>query len=124
MKNSITNTNIRYIIGDGNDSITTLSTKIFILSAAEFGSSTNDGEVLPILNMLRISTYNERAVYQWTRTPINYLDNVDVYVIDRNGDITSANSGAQGSYYPRPCFTIINTILCDGHFNLIENTGG
>ena len=122
IKDSINSTNIRYIIGGGNKSITTLNTKIFILSAGEFGSSTNDGEVLPILSMLQIATYNGNVQYQWTRTPINYLDNVDVHVVDREGNITSANTGNSG-YYPRPCFTIKNTILCDGHFNLIENTG-
>ena len=120
-KNAITGTNIKYIVGGGNDSVATLNTKIFILSGGEFESFFNDGEVLPTASILRIAYYNGRQCYQWTRTPINYIDNVDVQVLDREGKVTSANCGNSSSYYPRPCFTLPNTALVDANLNLIES---
>lgn len=119
-KNAITGTNIKYIVGGGDDSVATLNTKIFILSGGEFESFFNDGEVLPTASILRIAYYNGRQCYQWTRTPINYIDNVDVHVLDREGEVTSANCGNSGSYYPRPCFTLSNTAFVDQDLNLIE----
>lgn len=119
-KNAITGTNIKYIVGGGDDSVATLNTKIFILSGGEFESFFNDGEVLPTASILRIAYYNGLQCYQWTRTPINYIDNVDVQVLDREGEVTSGNCGNSGSYYPRPCFTLPNTAFVDADLNLIE----
>ena len=120
-KNIITSTNIKYIVGGGNDSIATLNTKIFILSCGEFKSRFDDGEVLPTASILRIAYYNGSQCYQWTRTPINGIDNVDVQVLDREGEVTSGNSRNSDSYYPRPCFTLPNTAFVDADLNLIES---
>lgn len=120
-KTIIASTNIKYIVGGGDDLIATLNTKIFILSCGEFESRFGDGEVLPTASILRIAYNNGRACYQWTRTPVNYLDNVDVHVLYPEGEITSAKCGSNsGHYYPRPCFTLPNTVMVDSGLNLIE----
>ena len=120
-KNIIASTNIKYMVGGGDDSIATLNTKIFILSCGEFESRFNDGEVLPTASILRIAYNNGTPCYQWTRTPVNFIDNVDVQVLDREGEVTSANCGNSGSYYPRTCFTLPNTAFVDADLNLIES---
>lgn len=120
-KNAITGTNIKYIVGGGDDSVATLNTKIFILSFGEFEPDRNDGEVLPTASILRIANYNGKQCYQWTRTPVSYIDNVDVQVLDREGEVTSGNCGNSDSYYPRPCFTLPNTAFVDADLNLIES---
>lgn len=86
---------IPYTPGNGNDSVTTLSRKVFALSVTELGRTASyantEGSALSIASTLQIA-YNSSgsAVVQWTRSP--YTDYTrNAYYLNTNGNVNNNN---------------------------------
>ena len=66
-------TTYRYTPGNGNNTVTTRSDSVFLLSATELGRShtyaNTEGSALPIASTLKIAYQNGSPTYQWTRSP-------------------------------------------------------
>lgn len=115
---------IPYTPGNGNNSVTTLSRRVFALSVTELGKTASyanvEGSALPIASTLQIA-YNSSgsAVVQWTRSP--YADTISgAYCLYANGNVY--NNSCTNTYGARPAFTIPSTALFDPDTNeLIED---
>ena len=100
-------TTYRYTPGNGNNTVTTRSDSVFLLSMTELGKShfyaNVEGSALPIASTLRIAYQNGSATEQWTRSP--YMDGTDyAWRLLSNGGIGgSACTSTRGS---RPAFTL------------------
>lgn len=115
---------IPYTPGNGNDSVTTLSRKVFALSVTELGRTASyantEGSALSIASTLQIA-YNSpgSAVVQWTRSPgtgsayyaFCLLTNGRVY-----GDGCTDTSGA------RPAFTLPSSLSVSDDGSVTVNT--
>ena len=66
-------TTYRYTPGNGNNTVTTRSDAVFLLSLTELGQSHTyanvEGSALPIASTLQIAYQNGSATTQWTRSP-------------------------------------------------------
>lgn len=66
-------TTYRYTPGNGNNTVTTRSDAVFLLSLTELGEShayaNTEGSALPIASTLKIAYQNGSPTYQWTRSP-------------------------------------------------------
>lgn len=129
-------TTFKYLPGNNNYSLSTLSRSVFLLSFTELGLTNknhkSDGTALPIASTLQIAYYNGSAVTQWTRSPTTGTNddggysNIGVYAAYKTGMEYSGvvNSATFGS---RPCFTLPADALvdptpnADGSYNLIES---
>lgn len=75
VQSSMGTTQFYYTIGNNNDTLSTLSRSVFLLSLVELGKSETyagaEGSALPIANTLQIA-YDSlgRASSQWTRSPV------------------------------------------------------
>lgn len=116
---------ILYTPGGGNNTVTTLSRKVFALSVTELGVAAEyaniEGSALPIADTLQIAhqASNESAVEQWTRSPYAVSSSNACY-LNSSGGINNATTKAIYGY--RPAFTIPSTALFDPDTNeLIED---
>lgn len=103
-------TKIKYTLGNGKATLSTLERAVFLLSATEFGlshaSSMNvEGTELDstVRSLLRTVYLNGSKVEQWTRSPLTDYTN-DVWIV---GGTTSHCSKSYGS---RPAFTLPSTL--------------
>ena len=116
----ISNTNFYYIAGGpviNTFSSSTLTRSIFALSAIELTNTTyntnyNEGEALPIRNILETFAV-------WTRSP--YTGDGSGNVIQVNGPSKIAVHGPYLSNKRIPCFTLPATALVDAELALIES---
>lgn len=106
-------TTYRYTPGNGNNTVTTRSDAVFLLSLTELGlshtSANVEGSSLPIASTLQIAYQNGNATSQWTRTP-NTSGIIYAFKIHSNGDIHS-NVFCASQFGSRPCFTLPSTLL-------------
>lgn len=113
-------TKIRYTLGDGNYTVSTLERDIFALSFTELGQSDTDanieGSALPIAPTLRIAYRNGSATTQWTRSPYTYYTGL-VWILESDGSIYSYYcNNSKGS---RPAFTLPSATKFDPDTNVI-----
>ena len=115
---------IPYTPGNGNNSVTTLSRKVFALSVTELGRTASyanvEGSALPIASTLQIA-YNSSgsAVVQWTRSPYtDYTNNADY--LGANGNVhyhlCTYTVGA------RPAFTLPSSLSVSDDGSVTVNT--
>ena len=116
---------IPYTPGNGNNSVTTLSRKVFALSVTELGRTASyanvEGSALPIASTLQIA-YNSsgNAVVQWTRSPST----------DGTGNACClySNGYARNYYYctntfgARPAFTLPSSLSVSDDGSVTVNT--
>ena len=105
-------TTYRYTPGNGNNTVTTRSDAVFLLSMTELGQSNSyantEGSALPIASTLQVAHLNGSANTQWTRSP---------HTGDTGRAVFLGSSGGAGDYYcdyshgSRPVFTLPSTLL-------------
>lgn len=115
---------IPYTPGNGNNSVTTLSRKVFALSVTELGRTASyanvEGSALPIASTLQIA-YNSSgsAVVQWTRSP-NTNNTYSAYCLNAYGDVDghycTSTIGA------RPAFTLPSSLSVSDDGSVTVNT--
>ena len=115
---------IPYTPGNGNDSVTTLSRKVFALSVTELGRTASyantEGSALSIASTLQIA-YNSSgsAVVQWTRSPSTNLTDSACCLLTNgnvNGSLCTNTSGA------RPAFTLPSSLSVSDDGSVTVNT--
>ena len=123
VKQKILLTKIKYTIGNGNNTVSTMERKVFQPSGAEMGfhvgNMNNEGSDLPIATILKPARNNQgAAVNQHLRTPTTNSAST-VWRLESNGSL----------YYPsatdraadRPCFTVSEkTLVVKSSGNLYE----
>lgn len=115
---------IPYTPGNGNDSVTTLSRKVFALSVTELGRTASyantEGSALSIASTLQIA-YNSSgsAVVQWTRSP--YTDGTgSAFCLSTGGGVGySRCTGTRGA---RPAFTLPSSLSGSDDGSVTVNT--
>lgn len=114
-------TTYRYTPGNNDDSVTTRSDAVFLLSLTELGQSHSkanvEGSELPIADTLKIAYLNGSTVYQWTRSPYLFLLYTQVFYLNGGGQVGTYN--ATSAYGSRPCFTLPSTVLVDEAMNIV-----
>lgn len=106
---------IPYTPGNGNNSVSTLSRKVFALSVTELGRTASyanvEGSALPIASTLQIA-YNSSsgAVAQWTRSP--YTNGTSsAYYLGTGGDVYDHYcANTRGA---RPAFTLPSNLCVE-----------
>lgn len=115
---------IPYTPGNGNDSVTTLSRKVFALSVTELGGTASyantEGSALSIASTLQIA-YNSSgsAVVQWTRSP-NTNDTSHAYCLDTDGNVYYVYCA--GTLGARPAFTLPSSLSVSDDGSVTVNT--
>lgn len=115
---------IPYTPGNGNDSVTTLSRKVFALSVTELGRTASyantEGSALSIASTLQIA-YNSSgsAVVQWTRSP--YTGSTD-YAFCLNADGNVHYGSCTNTYGARPAFTLPSSLSVSDDGSVTVNT--
>ena len=115
---------IPYTPGNGNTGLSSLSRKVFAVSATELGQShqylNTEGTALANASTLKIATDSGgTAKVQWTRSPRTNDTNL-AWSLDSNGSL--------GSYYcsntlgVRPAFTLPSSLGVDDNGNIVVNT--
>ena len=121
LQETIGNTTYHYTPGENNNTVTSRSDGIFLLSLTELGFSDTfanvEGSALPIASTLRIACVNGAPAYQWTRSPYTYND-YSVWSSNPNG--IKSSIGASASYGSRPCFTLPSTATVTEELELVE----
>lgn len=101
-------TTYHYTPGNGNNTVTTRSDSVFLLSATELGKSDSrfnaEGSALPIASTLQVAHLNGSATLQWTRSPATNDTGIVAYLYG-NGS-ASAGSASSDIVGSRPCFTL------------------
>lgn len=114
-------TTYHYSPGNNDDSVTTRSDAVFLLSLTELGQSHSkanvEGSALPIADTLKIAYLDGSTVYQWTRSPYLFLLYTQVFYLNGGGQVTAYN--ATSAYGSRPCFTLPSTVLVDEAMNIV-----
>lgn len=109
-----------YTLGNGNNSVTTRSDAVFLLSATELGASfyflNVEGSALPIASTLKIAYLNGSATTQWTRSPDTRETTNAWYLNTRGSYVTDLCYYMQGC---RPVFTLPSTTKFDPDTNII-----
>ena len=105
-------TTYRYTPGNGNNTVTTRSDAVFLLSATELGQSASwfnvEGSALPIDSTLQVAYRNGSATTQWTRSP--YTGNIyNAVCLYPDGNVQY--SGCDNTRGSRPTFTLPSTLL-------------
>ena len=115
---------IPYTPGNGNNSVSTLSRKVFALSVTELGRTASyanvEGSALPIASTLQIA-YNSSggAVVQWTRSP--YAVNAgNAYYLNTNGYVN--DSSCTITYGARPAFALPSSLSVSDDGSVTVNT--
>ena len=116
-------TTYRYTPGNGNNTVTTRSDAVFLLSLTELGQSHTyanvEGSALPIASTLRIAYQNGSATTQWTRSP--YTNYTDVaWRLYSSGNINL--HGCTYSYGSRPAFTLPSSLYVSDDGSVFQNT--
>lgn len=108
----------RYTPGNGNNTVTTRSDAVFLLSPTELGKSTTyanvEGSALPIASTLQVAYLNGRPDTQWTRSPSTNGTSYALRISSDGGGIYTGNcTNTEGS---RPAFTLPAAleVLSDG----------
>lgn len=115
---------IPYTPGNGNNSVTTLSRKVFALSVTELGRTASyantEGSALSIASTLQIA-YNSSgsAVVQWTRSP-STNDTSIACCLDADGDGNSHSCTRTGG--ARPAFTLPSSLSVSDDGSVTVNT--
>lgn len=120
VQEAIGTTTFYYTPGNGNNTMTTLSRAVFLLSETElgyetnFGSGNKEGSTLPIASVLKAVYLNGSAVDQWTRTPYEGSTQEAAIVRTNYGSFSPvAATTCNQSYGSRPAFTIPSNSLFD-----------
>ena len=115
---------IPYTPGNGNNSVTTLSRKVFALSVTELGRTASyantEGSALSIASTLQIA-YNSSgsAVVQWTRSPFTYGTSY-AYCLNTHGNVDyNLCTGTLGA---RPAFTLPSSLSVSDDGSVTVNT--
>lgn len=115
---------IPYTPGNGNDSVTTLSRKVFALSVTELGRTASyantEGSALSIASTLQIA-YNSSgsAVVQWTRSPYTY-NTLNACCLNTYGYVS--NYGCTITHGARPAFTLPSSLSVSDDGSVTVNT--
>ena len=115
---------IPYTPGNGNDSVTTLSRKVFALSVTELGRTASyantEGSALPIASTLQIAHNSSGStVVQWTRSPST--DNTyGAYYLGTGGSVN--DSVCTSTYGARPAFTLPSSLSVSDDGSVTVNT--
>lgn len=125
IKDIIGNTSYYYTISYDNQTVTTRSDKIFLLSCTELGQTKEnsfniEGTALPIASTLKTAYKNGAVVEQWTRSPsltsVKSAHYTLTYFVGRNN---VAIQPCTYYAYSRPAFTLPSTTLVDNSNNII-----
>ena len=100
-------TTYRYTPGNGNNTVTTRSDAVFLLSLTELGQSHTyanvEGSVLPIASILQVAYKNGSTTTQWTRSVDTNDTRNAIYVSSDGAVYNSLCTFSDGS---RPVFTL------------------
>lgn len=115
---------IPYTPGNGNNSVSTLSRKVFALSVTELGRTASyanvEGSALPIASTLQIA-YNSSggAVVQWTRSP--YTNNTSgACCLNTSGSV--GDGSCASTHGARPAFTLPSSLSVSDDGSVTVNT--
>mgnify|MGYP000811318773 CR=1 FL=1 len=116
-------TTYRYTPGNGNNTVTTRSDAVFLLSLTELGQSHTyanvEGSALPIASTLQIAYQNGSATTQWTRSP--YTGNTYyAWRLVSNGNINYYY--CTYTYGSRPAFTLPSSLYVSDDGSVFQNT--
>ena len=115
---------IPYTPGNGNNSVSTLSRRVFALSVTELGRTASyanvEGSALPIASTLQIA-YNSSgsAVVQWTRSPYTNRTSNACY-LGAVGDVNYYSCTV--TYGARPAFTLPSSLSVSDDGSVTVNT--
>ena len=116
-------TTYRYTPGNGNNTVTTRSDAVFLLSLTELGQSHTyanvEGSALPIASTLRIAYQNGSATTQWTRSPNTYYTG-NAWRLLSNGLINV--NYCTNTYGSRPAFTLPSSLYVSDDGSVFQNT--
>ena len=116
-------TTYRYTPGNGNNTVTTRSDAVFLLSLTELGQSHTyanvEGSALPIASTLQIAYQGGSATTQWTRSP-NTNGTDDAWRLNSNGNID--NDYCTGTRGSRPAFTLPSSLYVSDDGSVFQNT--
>ena len=115
---------IPYTPGNGNNSVSTLSRKVFALSVTELGRTASyanvEGSALPIASTLQIAHNSSGStVVQWTRSPSTNGTN-RAYYLDTDGYVYYGSCA--GTYGARPAFTLPSSLSVSDDGSVTVNT--
>lgn len=115
---------IPYTPGNGNNSVTTLSRKVFALSVTELGRTASyanvEGSALPIASTLQIARNSSgSAVVQWTRSPNTNNTN---HACCLNADGGVYNYRCTYTYGAPPAFTLPSSLSVSDDGSVTVNT--
>ena len=124
IKAQIAAVTIPYTPGNGNNSVTTLSRKVFALSVTELGKTASyaneEGSALPIASTLQIAYKSSgSAMAQWTRSPHTYGA---YYVCCQNSIGNMVNVGCTTTGGARPAFTLPSSLSVSDDGSVTMNT--
>ena len=115
---------IPYTPGNGNNSVSTLSRKVFALSVTELGRTASyanvEGSALPIASTLQIA-YNSSggAVVQWTRSPLT-INTYYACFLSTSGSVDY--NVCTDTYGARPAFTLPSSLSVSDDGSVTVNT--
>lgn len=115
---------IPYTPGNGNNSVTTLSRKVFALSVTELGRTASyanvEGSALPIASTLQIA-YNSSGstVVQWTRSPYTHNTYYAFCLVTDGGVYFNLCTITYGA---RPAFTLPSSLSVSDDGSVTVNT--
>ena len=116
-------TTYRYTPGNGNNTVTTRSDAVFLLSLTELGQSHTyanvEGSALPIASTLQIAYQGGSATTQWTRSPYTNYTGV-AWWLDSDGGIGS--NFCTVTYGSRPAFTLPSSLYVSDDGSVFQNT--
>ena len=116
-------TTYRYTPGNGNNTITTRSDAVFLLSLTELGQSHTyanvEGSALPIASTLRIAYQGGSATTQWTRSPRASGTSNAWRLISNGGINDNLCTDTRGS---RPAFTLPSSLYVSDDGSVFQNT--
>lgn len=116
-------TTYRYTPGNGNNTVTTRSDAVFLLSLTELGQSHTyanvEGSALPIASTLQIAYQGGSATTQWTRSPrTNGASRAWWLYSDGNFYDVSCT----GTFGSRPAFTLPSDLYVSDDGSVFQNT--
>ena len=116
-------TTYRYTPGNGNNTVTTRSDAVFLLSLTELGQSHTyanvEGSALPIASTLQIAYQNGSATTQWTRSPRTSSTSFAWWLGSIGG---IGYDFCAYSYGSRPAFTLPSSLYVSDDGSVFQNT--
>lgn len=116
-------TTYRYTPGNGNNTVTTRSDAVFLLSLTELGQSHTyanvEGSALPIASTLQIAYQGGSATTQWTRSP-GTVSTDFAWWLGSNGVINYYY--CTNTYGSRPAFTLPSSLYVSDDGSVFQNT--